>query len=46
MATKKTAAQYRVLRPWDGHEAGELIELDPDAAALLIRDGIVALTEE
>lgn len=45
MATKKTG-RYRVLRDFADHVAGDLIDLDSGAAALLVRDGMVAPTEE
>lgn len=41
MATKKSG-RYRVLRDFNGHAAGDMIDLDDDTAALLIRDGMVA----
>lgn len=43
MATKKTG-RYRVLREFGGHSVGDMIDLDPEEAALLVRDGMV--TEE
>lgn len=58
MATKKPAsARYRVLRDvgipaaepgGQGSIAlvGDLVELDPDTAALMVRDGMVAPAEE
>lgn len=48
MAGKKDAATnpYRVLRDHAGRAAGDVVELDPDTAALLIRDGMVAPAEE
>jgi hypothetical protein len=50
-------ARYRVLRdttvpaaePGGQGEialAGDIVELDPDTAALMVRDGMVTLTEE
>jgi len=44
MATKKTG-RYRVLRDFGGHVAGDLIDLDDEAAATLIRDGMVRAEE-
>lgn len=58
MATKKPGtARYRALRdvaipaPELGGQgsiaqAGDVVDLDPDTAALLIRDGMVAAAEE
>lgn len=48
MAGKKDAgaARYRVLRDHDGRTAGDVVDLDADTAALLIRDGMVAPAEE
>lgn len=43
MAAKKTG-RYRVLREFGGHAVGDTIDLEPDEAALLIRDGMI--TEE
>lgn len=40
MATKKSG-RYRVLREFGGNAVGDLIDLDSDAAALLIRDGMI-----
>lgn len=45
MATKKTG-RYRVLRDFGGNVAGDLIDLDPELAAELVRDGMVAPAEE
>lgn len=45
MATKKTG-RYRVLRDFGGNLAGDLIDLDPDNAAELVRDGMVEPVEE
>lgn len=45
MAKKDTATtRYRVLRDHDDRVAGDIVELDPADAALLIRDGMI--TEE
>jgi len=44
MAAKKTG-RYRVLRDFDGHRAGDMIDVDSDTAALLIRDGMIAAPE-
>ena len=45
MATKKSG-RYRVLRDFGGNVAGDMIDLDDQAAAELIRDGMVAPAEE
>lgn len=46
MATKKTG-RYRVLREFDGHAPGDFVaDLDPERAALLIRDGMITEAEE
>lgn len=44
MATKKAGgtALYTVLRDFAGNLAGDRIELDPDSAADLVRDGMIA----
>lgn len=48
MATKKSAGsgRYTVLRDCAVGEAGDQVDLDPDTAADLIRDGMVAPAEE
>ena len=45
MATKK-ADRYRVLRDFGEYLAGDVIDLVPDDAADLVRDGMVAPAEE
>jgi len=45
MAAKKTG-RYKVLRDFGGHTAGDVIDLDDETAALLIRDGMVAPVTE
>lgn len=45
MAVKKTG-RYKVLRDWDGHVPGDLIDVDDDQAALLIRDGMIVPAEQ
>jgi len=44
MATKKdgATATYVVLRDFGGNLAGDRLEIDPDNAAALVRDGMVA----
>jgi hypothetical protein len=43
MATKKDAGgRYVVLRDFGGNLAGDIIDLEPAAAAELVRDGMVA----
>lgn len=44
MVTKKTggAGRYVVLRDFGGNVAGDVIDIDPDTAADLVRDGMVA----
>lgn len=44
MATKKSG-RYRVLREFAGHAVGDMIDLNSDDAALLIRDGFVTDSE-
>lgn len=44
-STTKTAA-YTVLRDCAVGQAGDTINLEPDDAALLIRDGMVAPKED
>lgn len=48
MATKKEAgtARYRVLRDCAVGTEGDVVQLDPDLAADLVRDGMVAPAEE
>jgi hypothetical protein len=48
MATKKQngSGRYTVLRDFGGNVAGDVIELAADAAADLVRDGLVAPAEE
>lgn len=48
MATKKEegSGRYRVLRDCAVGVAGQTVQLDADTAADLIRDGMVASTEE
>lgn len=48
MATKKAGgtAVYVVLRDYAGNLAGDRIELDPDDAAELVRDGMVAPVDQ
>jgi len=44
MATKKDAgatARYRVLRDFGGNVAGDILNLDQDNAADLVRDGMI-----
>lgn len=45
MATKKQG-RYRVLRDFGTYLAGDLVDLEPAAAADLIRDGMVTLEGE
>lgn len=45
MAAKKTG-RYKVLRDHAGHTAGDVIDLEPEQAATLIRDGMIAPVEE
>jgi hypothetical protein len=45
MATKKSG-RYRVLRDFGTYLAGDLIDLDDDTAAELVRDGMVERAEE
>jgi len=44
MASKKESAtvRYVVLRDFGGNLAGDVLELDPENAATLVRDGMVA----
>lgn len=37
--------RYVVLRDFGGNLAGDVLELDPDSAADLIRDGMIAPEE-
>lgn len=47
MARKEAGtARYLILRDCAVGLAGETIDLDPDTAADLVRDGMVAPTEE
>jgi hypothetical protein len=48
VATKKTsgAGRYVVLRDFGPNLAGDIIDLTDDAAADLLRDGMVAPVEE
>jgi hypothetical protein len=46
MATKKQTGRYLVLRDFAEYTAGQIIDVDDDAAALLIRDGMIAPAEE
>lgn len=48
MATRKepTMGRYRILRDCAVGRQGEKVDLDADTAADLIRDGMVAPTEE
>jgi len=43
MAVKKesSAGRYRVVRDCAAGQAGDVVQLDSDQAALLIRDGMV-----
>lgn len=45
MATKKTG-RYRILRDCSVGAAGDYVDVDPNLAALLIRDGMITETEE
>lgn len=45
MATKKDTGRYVVIRDFADHVAGDVIDLDADQAAELIRDGMVAAKE-
>ena len=40
------AGRYVVLRDFGGNQTGDVIELDPDNAADLTRDGMVAPADE
>lgn len=43
MATRKAGSnRYTVLRDFGGNVAGDVIELEEEAAAELVRDGMVA----
>ena len=49
MAAKKetgATARYVVLRDFGENLAGDILTLDADSAALLIRDGMIAAAEE
>lgn len=45
MAAKKTG-RYRVLREHAGRQVGDTVDLEPEEAAPLIRDGMIAPVEE
>lgn len=45
MAAKKTG-RYKVLRDHAGRTAGDVIDLEPEEAALLVRDGMLTAVEE
>lgn len=48
MAEKKTGrtTKYVVLRDFGGNLAGDVLDLDPESAAELVRDGMVQEQQE
>lgn len=46
MPAKKTAVRYRVLRDFGENQKDDVIDLTPETAAVMVRDGLVTPVEE